>query len=103
MILAKRGMNVGTLTKKDIIVECTLSANLDRKIASEGIETFIDIIKEELQKGEDVSLSRFGKLSVREKNKRRGRNPKTGEETTIEARRSITFHLSNVLRSKLEG
>ena len=96
-------MTVGTLTKKDIIEECVINAGVDSKTASDGIETFIDIIKEELQKGEDVSLSGFGRLSVREKNQRRGRNPKTGEETTIEARRSITFHLSNVLRSKLEG
>jgi integration host factor subunit alpha len=90
------------LTKKDIIDECIINADLDKKPASEGIETFIDIIKEELKKGEDVSLSGFGKLSVREKNQRRGRNPKTGEEIAIEARRSITFHLSNVLRAKLE-
>lgn len=94
---------MGTLTKKDIIEECALSADLDRKIASEGLETFIDIIKEELQKGEDVSLSGFGKFFIREKNKRRGRNPKTGEEIIITPRRSISFHLSNILRAKLEG
>lgn len=91
-----------TLTKKDIIDECVINAEVDKKTASECIETFIDIIKEELHKGEDVSLSGFGKFSAREKKQRRGRNPKTGEEIAIEARRSITFHLSNALRAKLE-
>jgi len=91
-----------TLTKKDIIDECIINAGVDKKTASEVVETFIDVIKEELKKGEDVSLSGFGKLSVREKNQRRGRNPKTGEEISITPRRSITFHLSNVLRAKLE-
>ena len=90
------------LTKRDIIEECIIHADIDKKTASEGIEIFIDIIKDELKKGEDVSLSGFGKLSAREKKQRRGRNPKTGEEIAIEARRSITFHLSKVLRAKLE-
>lgn len=90
------------LTKKDIIDECIIHTGVEKKTASEGIETFIDIIKDELKKGKDVSLSGFGKLSVREKRQRRGRNPQTGEEIAIKARRSITFQLSKVLRTKLE-
>jgi integration host factor subunit alpha len=103
MVHIRRGITVGTLTKKDIIESCAISADLDSKTASEGFETFVDIIKEVLQKGEDVSLSGFGKFFVREKNKRRGRNPKTGEEIFIAPRRSISFFLSKTLRAKLEG
>jgi integration host factor subunit alpha len=90
-------------TKADIINDIVLNTVLDRKTASDGVETFIEIIKSNLSKNEDVSLSGFGKFHVREKRARKGRNPKTGEEITITPRRSITFSLSNVLKAKLDG
>jgi len=92
---------MGTLTKSGIIDEIVLSTGLSRKEASEGIETFIDIIKANLSETEPVSISGFGKWKVREKTARRGRNPKTAQEITITPRRVVTFSLSNVLRSKL--
>lgn len=84
---------------EDLIVADGISC----KKAVDGIEPFIEIIKETLEKGESVSLSGFGKWSVRDKNPRRGRNPKTGEEITVAERRVTTFSLSNVLRNKLSG
>jgi integration host factor subunit alpha len=91
----------GTLTKSGIIDEIVLNTGLSRKEASEGIETFIDIIKGNLAKKEPISISGFGKWKIREKSARRGRNPKTAEEITISPRRVVTFSLSNVLRAKL--
>ena len=92
---------MGTLTKNVIIDEIVLSTELSKKEASEAIETLLDIIKLQLEKGDDVCISGFGKFHVRKKNPRRGRNPQTGDEITITPRRVVTFSLSNVLRSKL--
>lgn len=92
-----------TYTKADIIDDIVIKTGLDREIASDGIETFMEIIKDNLSNGVDVSLSGFGKFSVREKRARRGRNPKTGEEIIITPRLSISFSMSNVLRAKLDG
>jgi integration host factor subunit alpha len=92
-----------TLTKKDIIEDLIMNLGLGRKEASDVTETILEIIKETLEKGEEVSLSGFGKWSVRNKRERKGRNPKTGERIAITERRVVTFSLSNVLRAKLEG
>jgi integration host factor subunit alpha len=90
-----------TLTKRNIIDDITTKTDLDRREAVAALETFIEIIKDELKKGEDVTLSGFGKWTVRDKHARRGRNPQTGEEIIIPPRHAISFSLSNVLRSKL--
>ncbi len=92
-----------TLTKSGIIDEIILNTGLPRKEASDAIETFIEVIKEELEKDNPVSISGFGKWKVRHKASRRGRNPQTGEEITITPRSVVTFSLSNVLRAKLSG
>jgi len=94
---------MNSLTKKDIMGEVVLKSGLDNKTASDAVEAFIEIIKETLEKGDDVSLSGFGKWQVRHKNARRGRNPQNGKEIIIEPRRVVTFSLSNVLRNKLLG
>ncbi|HHO75094.1 MAG TPA: integration host factor subunit alpha [Deltaproteobacteria bacterium] len=92
---------MGTLTKSGIIDEIVMNTGLSRKEASDGIETFIEIIKQALEKKKSVSISGFGKWKVRQKTARRGRNPKTAEEIVISPRSVVTFSLSNVLRSKL--
>jgi len=92
---------MGTLTKSGIIDQIVLDTGLSRKEASDGIETFIEIIKGTLENKEPVSISGFGKWKVREKSARRGRNPKTTEEITISPRSVVTFSLSNVLRARL--
>ena len=90
-----------TLTKIAIINEVAAQADLDHEAASGAVEAFIEIIKEMLEKGEDVTLSGFGKWHIRLKNARRGRNPQTGEEMIIEPRRVVTFSLSKVLKDTL--
>lgn len=92
---------MATLTKKDIIDEIAVASGLERKEATEALDCFISIIKEELANGGDVTLSGFGKWQVRQKHARRGRNPQTGEELTIAPRKVVTFALSQVLRSEL--
>ncbi len=92
-----------THTKANVIDDIVMETGLDRKTATDGVETFIEIIKSNLSNGEDVGLSGFGKFHVRVKRARRGRNPKTGEEIMIAPRRVITFSLSNALRAKLDG
>ena len=90
-----------TLTKKDMAEQIIVQVGVGHKEAADCVETVLEIIKETLEKGEDVSLSGFGKFSTREKTERKGRNPKTGEEMTITPRRVVSFSLSNVLRAKL--
>ncbi len=92
---------MSTLTKSGIIDEIILKTGLPRNEASDAIETFIELIKEELEKDNPVSISGFGKWSVRRKKARRGRNPQTGDEITITPRSVVTFSLSNVLRASL--
>jgi len=65
------------------------------------VESFIDIIKSELDKGNPVMISGFGKWTVKAKRERKGRNPQTGENVTIEARKVVTFRPSAVLRDDL--
>ena len=67
------------------------------------VESVIDIIKEEVSKGNDFMISGFGKWSVRQKRPRLGRNPHTGEQIIIDARRVVTFKPSPVLRGAVNS
>ena len=67
------------------------------------VESFFDIIKNELARGNDVIISGFGKWSVRNKNARLGRNPHTGEQMIIDARRVVTFKSADKLRSRINA
>jgi integration host factor subunit alpha len=89
-----------TLTKSEIIEELTRTG-LTMKKSGESLEDLLDIIKNSLVKGEDVLLSGFGKFCVREKGKRRGRNPATGDDLILSERRVVTFNCSPVLRDKV--
>jgi len=66
-------------------------------------ESLQEIIKQTLESGEDVLISGFGKFCVREKKKRPGRNPQTGENVIIDARRVVTFQCSELLRGEING
>lgn len=67
------------------------------------VESFFNIIKSELEKGNPVMVSGFGKWTVNSKKARRGRNPQTGKELTIKARKVVTFRPSPVLRDELNS
>jgi integration host factor subunit alpha len=91
-----------TLTKTDLLEKIS-NDGLPKNEASEVLEGLLEIMKKTVEAGEDVMISGFGKFCVKEKKKRRGRNPATGEELYLDARRVVTFQNSGVLRDKVNG
>jgi integration host factor subunit alpha len=92
---------LATLTKAHI-VENLLAENLFTKTESaQIIETLFELLKQSLEKGEDILISGFGKFCVLEKSQRRGRNPQTGEPIELSSRRVVTFKCSGILRNKI--
>ncbi|MBW2543878.1 MAG: integration host factor subunit alpha [Deltaproteobacteria bacterium] len=89
------------MTKADIIRNVHERMGISKSDSARFVESVFDIIKETLAGGEDVKISGFGKLNIREKTARRGRNPQTGEEIKISARRVLTFKSSQVLKKAL--
>jgi integration host factor subunit alpha len=93
-----------TLTKADIVRQVYEKHNsLTKTEATDAVEAFLKLSKDTLISGSDLLLSGFGKFNVRDKNPRRGRNPQTGEDLDLEARRVVTFHPSGILRSKVNA
>lgn len=91
------------LTKAALVDRITDELGLTRKKSAEAVESLLEIIKSVLESGEDVLMSGFGKFCVRNKKVRRGRNPATGEEKILSARRVVTFRCSGKLRERLNG
>ena len=89
------------ITKSEIIDLLYEKTGLSKKECASSVEATIDIIKSELGKGNDIKISGFGKWTVKSKKARIGRNPQTGEDVTIEARKVVTFKQSVVLRDAL--
>lgn len=92
-----------TLTKADLAELLFEKVGLNKREAKDIVESFFDEIRAALEKGDLVKLSGFGNFQCREKPQRPGRNPKTGEEMPISARRVVTFHASQKLKSQVEG
>ena len=92
-----------TLTKADLIDSMYNQIGLSKTRSAQVIESLLDIIKETLENGEDVLVSGFGKFCVKEKGKRRGRNPHTGEDLMLAERRVVRFMCSPVLKGKVNG
>ena len=91
-----------TLTKAQLIDTIAEVNGFQLKKASETVKTLLELIKSTLESGEDVLISGFGKFCVKEKADRRGRNPATGEEMTLEPRKVVTFKCSGKLRDKVD-
>ena len=91
------------MTKIDIIQNVYEKLGFSKKESADIVESVFDIIKESLALGERVKISGFGNFMVKEKRARRGRNPQTGQEISITARRVLTFKSSQVLRKSLNG
>ena len=89
------------MTKADIIRNVHERVGISKSDSARFVESVFDIIKETLARGEDVKISGFGKLNIREKAARRGRNPQTGEEIEISYRKVLTFKSSQVLKKAL--
>lgn len=99
------GQNVGnsTITKADIVEKVYETIGFSKKEASELVELVFLELKKTLQSGEKVKISGFGNFVVRGKSERVGRNPQTGEQIKISARRVLTFRPSQVLKAMLNG
>ena len=91
------------LTKNDIVDSVYNRLDLPKKNSIQLVESLLEIIKNTLESGEDVLISRFGKFRVKNKRERTGRNPKTAEQMKLRARRVVTFKCSGVLRDKING
>lgn len=91
-----------TLTKAELADMLFERVGLNKREAKDMVETFFEEIRDALERGEMVKLSGFGNFQVRNKPQRPGRNPKTGEEIPIAARRVVTFHASQKLKSMVE-
>ena len=92
-----------TLNKADLIDSIYNQLDFPKTKSTHVVDSLLEIIKKTLEDGEDVLISGFGKFCVRKKNKRRGRNPQTGEDLMLGERRVVTFKCSGVLRDKVNG
>ncbi len=94
---------MSALTKADIAEMLYEELGLNKREAKEIVETFFEEIRRALENNEQVKLSGFGNFDLRDKNSRPGRNPKTGEEIPIAARRVVTFKPGQKLKSRVEN
>ena len=92
-----------TLTKANLVDSIYEQLDFSKAKSAQLVESLLEAIKKALENGEDVLVSGFGKFSVKEKNERRGRNPATGEDLPIGARRVVTFRCSTMLKDKMNG
>ena len=92
-----------TVTRADLSEAVYQEVGLSRNESAELVESVLTEISDSLVLGDTVKISSFGSFSVRQKGKRIGRNPKTGEEVPILPRRVLIFRASNVLKSMING
>ena len=91
------------LTKADIAEALFEELGLNKREARELVDLFFEEIRTALANGEQVKLSGFGNFDLRDKNERPGRNPKTGEEIPISARRVVTLRPGQKLKARVEA
>ncbi len=101
--MSEQNLGRSTVTKADIVEKVYQKIGFSKKEASELVELVFGSLKDVLQKGDKVKISGFGNFVVRGKNERVGRNPQTGEQIKISARRVLTFRPSQVLKAMLNG
>lgn len=91
------------LTKADMAEKLYEELGLNKREAKELVELFFEEVRAALEAGDQVKLSGFGNFDLRDKNQRPGRNPKTGEEIPITARRVVTFRPGQKLKARVEA
>lgn len=91
------------LTKADMAEKLYEELGLNKREAKELVEMFFEEVRSALESGDLVKLSGFGNFDLRDKNERPGRNPKTGEEIPITARRVVTFRPGQKLKARVEA
>lgn len=94
---------MGALTKADMAEKLYEELGLNKREAKEIVEMFFEEVRAALESGNQVKLSGFGNFDLRDKNQRPGRNPKTGEEIPICARRVVTFRPGQKLKARVEA
>ncbi len=91
------------LTKADMAERLYDELGLNKREAKELVEMFFEEVRGALESGSQVTISGLGNFDLRQKNQRPGRNPKTGEEIPISARRVVTFRPGQKLKSRVEA
>ena len=94
-------MSYKTLTRMDLSEAVFREVGLSKNESSDLVESVLELMPSALVKGEQVKISSFGTFSVRQKNARVGRNPKTGEEVPITPRRVLTFRPSHLMKEQV--
>ncbi len=92
---------MSTLTKADMVYHLTIRLRMTRQDARALVDAFFAQISDDLAQGKEVKLSGFGNFELKDKKVRPGRNPKTGEEIPVDARRVVTFKAGQKLRSMI--
>jgi integration host factor subunit alpha len=100
--IADTGDGKGTLTKAELADLLFEKVGFNKREAKDMVESFFEEVRTALAHGEGVKLSGFGNFQLRDKPQRPGRNPKTGEEIPITARRVVTFHASQKLKTLVD-
>lgn len=91
------------MTKAEIVDAVYQQIDVSKKEAADLVDSVFEMIRSQLEQGESVKIPRFGNFTVRSKVPRRGRNPKTGEEIEITARKVLTFKPSQILRDRVDS
>lgn len=91
------------MTKAELVAKVAEEAGTTKAQAERCVNSFVEALVEALAKGERVALPGLGVFNVKERAARKGRNPRTGEEITISARKVVTFHAAKVLKEKVNG
>ena len=91
-----------TITKASLINSICNNSNVPKQESISAVESLLEIIKQTLESGEDVLISGFGKFCLKEKKEWRGRNPQTGDDMKLRARRVVMFKLSGKLKEKFK-
>ena len=92
-----------TITKTHLVDSIHNQLGLPKNQSVQVFESILEIIKKTLENGEDVMITGFGKFYVKDKKKRRGRNPQTGEDLMLGSRKVVGFKCSGKLRDKMNG
>jgi integration host factor subunit alpha len=92
-----------TVTKASLIDAIYESCDCPKPLSAATVESLMEIIKKTLESGEDILISGFGRFCIKDKKERKGRNPETGDDMKLRARRIVTFKCSGVLKEKING
>lgn len=103
MELSFDSIQTPTLTKAELAEMLYEQLGLNKREAKDFIDEFFELITQRVAQGKDVKISGFGNFQVRTKQARPGRNPRTGEPVLVEARRTVTFHASNLLKTDINA